>query len=309
MAVDKKITELPVLPSDPVASDIYVNVRGGVDYQLTGTQLIAFISTVLATGSVVTFRDDTPSNSSGKNGDVVIKPTTGQFWQKVTGTWILQYTVPAQGTGNTVIYGIGFPNSGTGVNGDTYIDTSSGVFYKKTSGAWGQVFSMASGPSGPTGPAGANGTNGTNGKTILNGTTPPSNTDTGIDGDFYLNTLTTVFYGPKAGGIWPPGINLINNAPSLKIAYNYLNTDTQFVYDAVNLTLQFNLSTSDKATFPYNAIAGILNAELREKIDSFNYKTRKAFEALITNDGTFYTSVMFEGIDNDMVDNIQIVLS
>lgn len=309
MAVDKKITELPVLPSDPIATDIYVSVRGGVDYQLTGTQLLAFVSAVLAVGSVVTFSNDTPSNSTGKNGDVVIKPATGQFWQRVTGTWILQYTVPAQGSGNTVIYGSGIPNNATGANGDTYVNTDAGVFYKKSAGVWTQVFSMASGPAGATGPAGTPGTNGTNGKTILNGTTPPANIGTGTDGDFYIDTNTLLFYGPKAGGIWPDGVALINNQPSLKRAYSYINTDTRFVYDSVNLTLIFNLDVDDKTLFPYDAIAGILNAELREKAGTFSYKTRKAFEATITNDTNFYTSVMFEGIDNDMIDNIQIVLS
>lgn len=309
MAVDKKITELPILPSDPIATDIYVNVRGGVDYQLTGTQLLAFVASALAVGSVVTFSDDTPGNSSGKNGDVVIKPTTGQFWQKVTGAWILQYTVPTQGDGTTVLYGNGTPNNTTGSDGDTYINTSTGVFYKKVAGIWGQVFSMATGPAGPPGSPGTNGTNGTNGKTILNGTTPPSNIDTGTDGDFYINTDTLLFYGPKAGGIWPDGISLINNQPSLKRAYNYINTDTRFVYDSLALTLVFNLNTDDKTLFPYDSVAGILNAELREKLGTFSYKTRKAFEAIITDDGSFYTSVTFEGIDNDMINNIQIVLS
>jgi hypothetical protein len=55
MAVDKKITELPVLPSNPNINDIFLAVRNNVDYQFTGTQLIGFIAAVLAVGSVVTF--------------------------------------------------------------------------------------------------------------------------------------------------------------------------------------------------------------------------------------------------------------
>ncbi|MGZ3891672.1 MAG: hypothetical protein ACXVI9_14295, partial [Mucilaginibacter sp.] len=74
--------------------------------------------------------------------------------------------------------------------------------------AWSQVFSMQTGPAGPAGTSGANGTNGSDGKTVLNGTTDPSNLYTGTDGDFYINTSNFTFFGPKAGGIWPTGTSL-----------------------------------------------------------------------------------------------------
>ena len=67
---------------------------------------------------------------------------------------------------------------------------------------------MQTGPAGPQGIPGTNGTNGSNGKTILNGTSDPSNLSTGADGDFYINTSTLLFFGPKAGGVWPAGISL-----------------------------------------------------------------------------------------------------
>ena len=66
------------------------------------------------------------------------------------------------------------------------------------------------GPQGPQGPAGAQGpqgiqgvagANGVDGATILNGTSNP--TTQGKDGDYYLNTSTEFFFGPKAGGVWP----------------------------------------------------------------------------------------------------------
>lgn len=53
--------------------------------------------------------------------------------------------------------------------------------------------------------AGADGTDGTDGRTILNGEVDP--TDEGEDGDFYLNTLTSTLFGPKAT-TWPAGVLL-----------------------------------------------------------------------------------------------------
>lgn len=58
---------------------------------------------------------------------------------------------------------------------------------------------------GPTGPAGANGTNGTNGADgapgvnapqFLTGIVPPTGTD-GAVGDFYIDTIEHILYGPK----------------------------------------------------------------------------------------------------------------
>ena len=43
---------------------------------------------------------------------------------------------------------------------------------------------------------------------MLNGTGAPSNT-LGNDNDFYVDTTSNILYGPKTGGIWPSGIELI----------------------------------------------------------------------------------------------------
>lgn len=48
---------------------------------------------------------------------------------------------------------------------------------------------------------------GTNGSTILNGTVDP--TTQGVDGDFYINTTTKYFFGPKAAGTWPAGTYML----------------------------------------------------------------------------------------------------
>jgi hypothetical protein len=69
----------------------------------------------------------------------------------------------------------------------------------------------ATGATGATGAAGTNGTNGTNGldgKTVLNGVTAPS-AGTGVDGDFYIDTVTDLIYGPKTTGAWGSGTSII----------------------------------------------------------------------------------------------------
>ncbi|GAB3550503.1 hypothetical protein [Spirosoma fluminis] len=44
--------------------------------------------------------------------------------------------------------------------------------------------------------------------TVLTGTVAPTN-GVGNNGDVYINTATSTFYGPKASGTWPAGVSLI----------------------------------------------------------------------------------------------------
>lgn len=62
------------------------------------------------------------------------------------------------------------------------------------------------GTQGPRGPMG------NRGNTILSGESNPTATD-GIDGDYFINTLTYNFYGPKQNGEWNLS-NFINLNPS-----------------------------------------------------------------------------------------------
>lgn len=55
---------------------------------------------------------------------------------------------------------------------------------------------------------GGSGTPGADGKTILNGTSAPSNS-LGTNGDFYIDTAAVKLYGPKAAGAWPAGTSLV----------------------------------------------------------------------------------------------------
>ncbi|WP_121810946.1 SGNH/GDSL hydrolase family protein [Mucilaginibacter kameinonensis] len=208
MANDKKISELPVAETIN-ASDKSILISNNADYQFDFAALLQFINSGLNAGANLTFGSVLPQNISGKNGDVFINTTAGSFAQKIAGVWTVVYTISAGGTADTtVLYGTTAPNSVTGGNGDTFINTVSGIFYKKSADAWSQVFSMQTGPQGPQGASGTNGTNGSNGKTILNGTTNPSNS-LGTDGDFYINTSSYYLFGPKSSGVWGTGISLI----------------------------------------------------------------------------------------------------
>lgn len=61
---------------------------------------------------------------------------------------------------------------------------------------------IAGNTTGPQGPPG------TPGNTVLYGTTDPTSA-IGVDGNFYINTTTNHFFGPRAGGVWPAGTSLV----------------------------------------------------------------------------------------------------
>jgi len=209
---DKKLSELP-LASSLNLTDVSILVNNGTDYQFAFSTLLQLISSNLTVGANITFGTTLPPNITGKNGDVFINTATGSFAQKTANVWTIVYTLPISGgsTDGTISYGLGVPRNATGNNNDTYINTGTGIFYKKTSGSWAQVFSMQTGPAGATGAAGANGTNGANGLSILNGAGIPSNSATGINGDFYINTLNYTLFGPKTAGNWGSGASLIGD--------------------------------------------------------------------------------------------------
>lgn len=76
------------------------------------------------------------------------------------------------------------------------------------------------GPAGAQGPAGLNGTNGIDGDdgdTIIDGVGPPS-AGTGSDGDYYLDSVTHLLWGPKVGGAWPASGVALSYDPTYSIS-------------------------------------------------------------------------------------------
>lgn len=145
--------------------------------------------------------DSEPSDSNGDWARATQKGDTG-----ATGS---PGAAGAAGAAGSRIYsGTSAPSSGLGVDGDYFWRTDTFDFYgPKASGSWPAPVNLR-GATGTTGAAGANGANGADGRTILSGTTAPSS-GTGANGDFYINTVTHVIYGPKASGTWPAGVSLV----------------------------------------------------------------------------------------------------
>jgi len=116
---------------------------------------------------------------------------------------------PSGTNGNGVINGNAAPPNVQGNDGDFYINTATNMIYgPKANGIWPSGVSLV-GPQGPAGgPAGPQGIAGTNGNSVLNGTVNP-NLATGVDGDFYINTLTNEIFGPKSAGVWPQASSLV----------------------------------------------------------------------------------------------------
>lgn len=88
-----------------------------------------------------------------------------------------------------------------GSDGDFYINIATDYLYgPKQQGIWPSGISL-------TGPQGIQGIQGVAGFTILHGAINP--TSEGVEGDFYINTVTNFIYGPKASGTWPSGVSLV----------------------------------------------------------------------------------------------------
>lgn len=67
------------------------------------------------------------------------------------------------------------------------------------------------GPEGPQGPTGATGAAGADGRTWLSGAGAPDS-GLGVDGDFYLDTSASAYYGPKTAGSWGSPTSLVGPA-------------------------------------------------------------------------------------------------
>ncbi|TJZ63198.1 hypothetical protein FAZ15_02585 [Sphingobacterium olei] len=128
--------------------------------------------------------------------------------------------VGPQGTegsdGSTIYSGTTVPAPDLGREGDYYYRVTTSDFYgPKLTEGWGNPTNLRGavgedgqpGDPGPTGPSGANGTK------IWSGTAMPA-TSVGAVGDFYFQTGTANFYGPKTGSGWGTPVNLKGAAGS-----------------------------------------------------------------------------------------------
>lgn len=165
-------------------------------------------------GKTIRSGSGVPSNSLGVSGDYYIDTAASILYgPKGVSSWPAGISIVGpqgnQGVpgnpgvdGKTLRYGSGAPAAGVGVIGDFYLDTAALYIYgPKAVGGWPAGVSMA----GPQGNPGVPGTS------ILSGAPNPVS-GTGNNGDFYLNTSTSMLYGPKAAGVWPAGVSLVGAA-------------------------------------------------------------------------------------------------
>ncbi len=145
-----------------------------------------------------------PTGGVGNNGDFYINTTAHTiFGPKALGSWPGGVSLVGP-TGTTGATGATGPQGIQGIQGIQGVAGTNGL--NGTNGATGAT--GATGPQGIQGIQGATGAAGANGNTLLSGTTAPSS-GIGVNGDFYYDTVAKNFYGPKASGSWPSGVNII----------------------------------------------------------------------------------------------------
>lgn len=105
-------------------------------------------------GAVWFYGTTVPDDGSGVNGDLYLRTTTSDVYQKAAGTWG-SVLVNIKGLpGATWYYGSGVPSDGSGVNGDFYFRTSTSDVYVKASNTWGSPAVNLTGLTGVRGFAG-----------------------------------------------------------------------------------------------------------------------------------------------------------
>ena len=167
-----------------------------------------------------------PTSETGKEGDKYVNTTTGDIFVKKNGQWEREGNLKgpkgdkgedgAAGVagqngqngrdGKDILSGTSDPTSETGKEGDKYVNTTTGDIFVKKNGQWEREGNLKGpkgdkGEDGATGAAGQNGQNGQNGrdgKDILSGTSDPTS-DTGKEGDKYVNTTTGDIFVKKNG--------------------------------------------------------------------------------------------------------------
>ena len=161
-----------------------------------------------------------PTSDTGKEGDKYVNTTTGDIFVKKNGQWEREGNLKgpkgdkgedgAAGQngqngrdGKDILSGTSDPTSDTGKEGDKYVNTTTGDIFVKKNGQWEREGNLKGpkgdkGEDGATGAAGQNGQNGRDGKDILSGTSDPTS-DTGKEGDKYVNTTTGDIFVKKNG--------------------------------------------------------------------------------------------------------------
>jgi hypothetical protein len=147
-----------------------------------------------------------PGDGAGADGDLYLDTSFSKIYKKTAGAWSSIADLQGQSTvgGAAWLSGEGAPSSGQGKDGDMYLDSGASIIYQKRSGAWANIVSLDGTP-GPEGRAGSVWYSG------------PSEPDAalGIDGDFYLCTVSTTVL-KKTSGQWTSQIASLKGPSGLQ---------------------------------------------------------------------------------------------
>ncbi|WP_236901308.1 hypothetical protein [Cupriavidus necator] len=83
---------------------------------------------------------------------------------------------------------------------------------------------------------------------MLSGTTDPG-PEIGKDGDYYLNTVTWMMFGPKANGVWPAGVSLAGPGGNTGAAGSTILSGSVDPTDGVGNNGDYYINTSTSTLF------------------------------------------------------------
>ncbi len=151
-----------------------------------------------------------PASTLGNDGDVYLNITTSDLYKKAAGEWFkignikgAQGDEGAQGPqgeqgvagndGSSFLVGTENPVNSNGNDGDVYLNSTTNDLFKKENGSWNLIGNIK-------GEQGEQGEQGVAGSYFYSGATDPA-TETGKNGDVYLNTTTNDLF-QKIDGTW-----------------------------------------------------------------------------------------------------------
>lgn len=170
-----------------------------------------FVKAMSLAGRAWTVSARNPLLTDGREGDVWVNRTTGNYFTRDEGNWIPQGSITvgvpgpagAAGTPGTRWFtGTVVPDSSTApsaANGDFYLRNTNGDLYQLANNSWALVSNLK-------GSTGATGSTGLSSRWLSGAASPPVSV-TDVIGDFFLNTTSGDVFRRAVGG-WEWQINL-----------------------------------------------------------------------------------------------------
>lgn len=210
---DTHITLTNPWPGSTLSAQPYTLIQFAPASLSQSRDMTDFLGKVRAATPIYAVSGATPDPAIGNEGDYALKTNTGAWkqWLKTGGVWVLQATP------------VGVTNRGAWNSATTYqvndiVSDAGSAYLSNTLNTnkqpslnptdWSVLGAKGdkgdAGTKGDVGAKGDTGARGTDGNTTRYGSGAPSNL-LGNDGDFYIDIVADMNYGPKAAGTWPAG--------------------------------------------------------------------------------------------------------